>query len=360
MGNISISKLQHSFELELQSNEFKILQVTDMHFNHFDFKNKSYLKEIKMLVETFKPDLVINTGDLFCNVPMFYAKKILRDFDSIIGSIVPWAFAWGNHDCEMVRKGKFFKNLDYLEHYMEKLPNCLYVKSRKFIEKYGPEDFRQIKEEKEVYVDPMDDVAKWKTFDGFYGGNYKIQIKNRKAVPLLNLFMMNSRRKHSIPPNALNWMGNEIEADNKGDVPSLLFFHVPVFQYHTIWEENIALGVKGERICFELDKGRVHNFLKKYPQIKACFVGHDHVNDYSGKIDGIEYVYGRKTGPLGYGGHRSEQQYKFGSKKIKYGAKLITHKFNQETGELELFEHLSVFDDGTTWKPKKMEYMLQF
>ena len=50
------------------------------------------------------------------------------------------------------------------------------------------------------------------------------------------------------------------------------------------------------------DDSNAFNLFKNLQTMRACFCGHDHVNDYGGVLDGIELVYGRATGYGGYGG----------------------------------------------------------
>jgi hypothetical protein len=80
--------------------------------------------------------------------------------------------------------------------------------------------------------------------------------------------------------------------------------------------------------------------------VKACFVGHDHANDYWGENDGIRYAYGRKTGRGAYGSYKEDPG--DGVKGVKIGATLITINLAKDAFA---FNHMSVFDDGTTWSP---------
>ena len=96
------STLENGFKItpkDPSTTELRILQVTDMHMGHIKLGKWRILKDIKKICDHFNVDFVMNTGDLFCNCrPHFYLNKILHDFDSQVN--LPWAFAWGNHDCE--------------------------------------------------------------------------------------------------------------------------------------------------------------------------------------------------------------------------------------------------------------------
>ena len=101
-------------------------------------------------------------------------------------------------------------------------------------------------------------------------------------------------------------------------------------------------------------------FSRRWAPSKLRFVGHDHVNDYYFDLDGIRYVYGRKTGIFAYGGRWNVKgQFEYGRKAIKPGAKLITLKFgdgSENPMDLE-WNQVSVFPDGSAWEAHELENM---
>jgi len=72
--------------------------------------------------------------------------------------------------------------------------------------------------------------------------------------------------------------------------------------------------------------------------IRAVFSGHDHNNDYHGFLEGVNLVYGRKTGFGGYGPPIS----------MRRGARLLTFKeFIDPYGNyIVSFNHYVVTSDG--------------
>jgi hypothetical protein len=115
---------------------------------------------------------------------------------------------------------------------------------------------------------------------------------------------------------------------------SLCFLHIPLLQYATVWEAGKAHGLKEEAVCTYGEDGSALPLLQRL-NVRACFCGHDHVNDYSGQVSGVELVYGRATGHAGYGGDR-----------LRKGGKLIT--WNALEGSLQW---QTVFADGASWTP---------
>jgi hypothetical protein len=373
-----------------EASEFRLLQMTDMHLPHMLKSVRKELESIgKNICGRLDVNLVVNTGDLFCHTLPLLAKKITQTYDKAIGKYCPWTFSFGNHDCEIFpnKEEKIMEVFDNLESFLHNLPHCYYLQSRKFIENYGistnssnvqnspnssntpnvpnsinipnspnQNPFLSYIEntplEKEAYLDPLQSKATFRKFDGFYGGNFKIEIvkkdKDNSIIPMWDLFILNSRRYSHVPPHALQWMKDQINARNP-KVPALLFYHVPNWEYHTAWEQGIAKGVKREVVCFEHDKGRIHDFLKTLGVIRGVFVGHDHTNDYHFTLDGVTYVYGRKTALHAYGGRIVEEDLEQTPKQIKIGAKMIKLDLSHRIPMENAVNHYSVFEDGTEW-----------
>lgn len=363
-----VNHLENGFQItpkNLNAKEFRILQVTDMHLAQIKWRRWKIFNDIKEICQKFNVDLIINTGDFFTNCPDFYINRIIQSFNNIG---YPWAFAWGNHDCENFKPNQWFTRFDRIEKRLMTASNCLYKPSRQFIEQFGSDNIRDDPRERAAYfefvdlyksnTDPKTIKTQVKRFDGFYGGNYHIQVCNPKSgEPAWELFMMNSRRDHHIPPKALRWMQTHLNT-HKTTIPALLFYHVPNYELETYWNERKAHGIKGERVCFEHDRGEVHQFFKSIQNIKGCFFGHDHVNDYYIDVDGIHYSYGRKTGNCAYGADWNIQNhFNHGIKAIKPGATLITIKFDGSTPIENSWDHQSVFPNGETWKADGMEDM---
>ena len=95
--------------------------------------------------------------------------------------------------------------------------------------------------------------------------------------------------------------------------PCCLSSTSPLLEYDMVWQKKLAKGIPKEPDCIYGGDGSGISALKKFDDVKACFRGHDHVNDFGGRWDGIEMVYGRATGHAGYGGNKLEK-----------GGKLIT------------------------------------
>lgn len=295
------------------SGTFRILHLTDTQDDQYPARDMLNLLR-KTIIET-DPDLIVFTGDLVEDSrigDLGIDDESLRegvvvkkggeiDHDATLANIVtaadavlqifeesglPYAIAQGNNDhkCGIT-------DAEWLEIY-SRYPHCL-------------------------VTDMSDDE----------GGeiDYNLPIKNAEGKTLFNLWFMDTGR-HSVSDQQIAWYVNasaEMTAQNGGTpVPALVFQHVEVDEIGKLfvpckpWEDGATgLGGKFVRLNRDVAKG---NYTFAYPAgdtpefaaWKACgdvigaFFGHEHVEGFSGTVDGIElgFTYGcemAKTGPYG-------------------------------------------------------------
>lgn len=118
-------------------------------------------------------------------------------------------------------------------------------------------------------------------------------------------------------------------------VTALAFFHIPLLEQATLHRPGTTPGVRLEEVCHEREDGQAAPALAGDDHLRACFCGHDHVNDYAVRTHNLDLVYGRATGHAGYGGD-----------KVRKGAKLI--ELDLPTGA---YRQVTVFADGSRWRP---------
>jgi len=263
-GIVSYKSAVHPEVVKLQvrnPRSIKVLQMTDLHFflgeqPFWTNANKKISEEMHKLVQMTKPDMVIITGDLWRDSPPEKLEEFMRFAVSQCEALgVPWAFTWGNHDRVNDRQAA--------HELLTKARNSLY---------------------------------RGATSDG----NYIVDMVDRRGRALWQILCLNSGDA-GIGAEQKEWLKriNQI-SPKKGKVPPrLAAFHIPLKQYDDIWETGFARGIKYEKVCSEKENGSSLAILKN-AGVHACFCGHDHVNDYSGVIDGVELIYGRTTGVGGY------------------------------------------------------------
>lgn len=288
------------FELKkTPGKDYVILNLTDPQLQNVDWNEKNFRERIlvgtvRELYERVKPDLVTVSGDIGCAGQYVAYESFADMLDSYQ---VPWAPVWGNHDdqggnepIEKVVEG-------YLKH-----PYCIY-------EKGDPE---------------------------FGNGNYIINItENDKIVE--NIFMLDSHdREYFINEEGkkvdrwaklwipqLEWYASEIENLKKlGSKESMMVLHIPIYAYQTAanaafrtgldrksvepqqssdpmyWNPGYedSFGVMYEGICSYPNEDHAYDYIKKADHTKTIIAGHDHVNNFVIKYDGVRFIYSLKTG----------------------------------------------------------------
>ena len=281
--------------------EVRVLQFTDLHFFCVDklrgrLKDLKSVEVMKRLVDRTAPQLVAVTGDLWNNDPSGRGEEFMRFGVEQCESLgVPWLFTWGNHD----------RMADYA---------------------VGHEAFTAAKHS--LYR------------GGATGGNYVVRIATSTGEPAWDLICLNSVKLGLGEEQRAYLRGLAADrATQAGPAPpSFTMFHIPVRQYLDIWKSGAASGIRRESVAYHDEDGTTFPLFKDLG-VRACFCGHDHVNDYAAPLEGLELVYGRATGYGGYGGVV-----------LNKGAKLIT--LNTETGT---HSWDTLLPDGARWHPKAGE-----
>lgn len=160
--------------------------------------------------------------------------------------------------------------------------------------------------------------------DGF--GNYDIQVYGASGSPfanssVLNLFFLDSGDRETvngfrtygwIKDSQQQWLTSvakqfqKPKRNNDGSniishtCPALTFFHIPIPEVRYLYGQNIT-GQFQEGVACSMVNSGVLNTLTSIGDIKAVFMGHDHKNDFCGKLEGIWFCYGGGTGYHGYG-----------------------------------------------------------
>lgn len=289
-GNPEVSA---RFIVKTPSN-LRLLQLTDIHFftpNPKKGLDARTIDDLWRLVDLSSPDLLLVTGDLWQDNPQGRGEEFMRfGIDKIAALGVPWLFIWGNHDVmDDYRVGhEAFTNA----------PRSLY--------RGGPN-----------------------------GGNYLVELVDSEDRPVWDLICMNSHDRGLIKEQH-DWL-DALAKSRPGTAAAknaFALFHIPVKQFEDRWLDGSACGARFERVAYEDEAGSSLAHLRALGTVRACFCGHDHINDYSCRAEGMDLVYGRATGHSGYGAAR-----------IPKGAKLIT--VNCETGA---YAWESLLADGARWK----------
>lgn len=246
--------------------DFKILNISDMHFCCGDFTHDNDVLAVDSIVELVKnnkPDLIVLTGDnnspiwirSWCTNARLQTKAIATLFTNIG---IPWAVVFGNHDDEgnMTRQ--------QLAEFYESIEGCLFMA--------GPQDIT-----------------------GY--GNYVIKLKNHDGTLNSGLIMMDSNtyapktKYDHFHKDQIDWYESEItklNAQAGGVAKTLLYMHMPFIEYRTALEQYnsgnpeviYVGGDKNERVS----NSPVTGFFDKLLELnstKNVLCGHDHEDNFT-------------------------------------------------------------------------------
>lgn len=287
--------------------DFKVVQLTDVHIGAGFLSTKKdamAINAVEAMISEEKPDLVIVTGDIGFPVPFIAGTLNNKNPAIIFANLmekmgVYWAPAFGNHDTEAY---SYFTRNDIGEVYanQEKYPHCLF--------EFGPEKV-------------------------FGCGNYLVKVKNTAGEITRAYIMMDSNayldddklgilwNYDCIHEDQIEWYQQQIELltkENNGIVPkSLLFFHIPIAEMKTAYEEyknndfkdtedsKYLFGKAGEKDAVVYASELNYGFFDKIKELgstQGMFFGHDHLNSFSMMYKGIQMTYDYSVDYLAYSG----------------------------------------------------------
>lgn len=263
---------------------YSVLQITDVHILNDEKKDAKAFKTITAMVEKSNPDMIVVTGDITSEKENYTAFKtfctFMEEFD------IPWAFVFGNHEGldiayepDEVLDPEKIADKETLSDYLESLDNCIYER--------GDE-----------------------TVDGM--GNYYYNVTDENGKVITSLIMMDSNSYDEendgydhFHENQVEWyertvksIAKEVNGDETKVVPSLAFFHIPMQEYMTAYDEAKGTDKRlwGFRFPNEdgtpaVDDGMFEKMVE-LGSTKACFAGHDHMNNFEVEYQGIRLSYG--------------------------------------------------------------------
>ena len=268
---------------------FKILVTTDLHLcDDMELINKT-LALLARHVEAEKPDLILFTGDVVLTDHQQVDCIQFGRFMEKMG--IYWAYVFGNHEARAEKEYHKYLMLKNLTSF----PHCL--------SKFG---------------DP--------SLFGY--GNFFINILSSETSILQSIVMLDSGRNTSPTHNVENdapaelkcydflkkgqieWYKNNIINLEKeyGKFKSIMMMHIALCEYQEVMEldenENYVPTGKAEILyggmyesigCSEFNSG-MFKAIKELGSTQAVVVGHDHINDFCAKYDGVYLVYAQCGG----------------------------------------------------------------
>ncbi|MEN8117112.1 MAG: metallophosphoesterase family protein [Bacteroidota bacterium] len=253
-----------------EDGKFKILQLTDTHYVSGDSRSETALKNVNVVLDSERPDLVIHTGDTIYGTP---AETSIREIlEPISKRGIPFAVTFGNHDDE------YDKSREELFEIVKSIPHSL------------------IASEKDIsgvtnYVLTLGSSSTEKPDRIFYlfDSNAYSSIEGIKGYGHIHFDQIEWYRERSQFFTSKN---------NGSPVPSLAFFHIPLPEYKLAVRSDHAIvkGEKGEDVCSPNVNSGLFVSMKEMKDVQAMFVGHDHNNDFSVFWNNMFFIYGRFSG----------------------------------------------------------------
>ena len=265
------SHIADAQKLQFNKNgEFKIIQFTDMHYEHANPKSDTTLMLIPIVLDAEKPDMVVFSGDI-----VTASAKGWDDITKfVIEREIPFAVTLGNHDHE---HGVTREDIaDIVTAY----PYNLNTTANNLGGRVLNDVFPVYHSDRDLNVGALIysfDSGAYSTIDGVKGYGW------------LTTEQINWYKKQSIHYTIQN---------NMVPLPALAYFHIPLPEYRTAFddEKNVRYGVRKEDECpSELNSG-MFLAMREMRDVMGTFVGHDHVNDYIVDYYDIALAYGHFSG----------------------------------------------------------------
>lgn len=301
-----------------ENGKFKILVIADLHEKQAngdkETEKKTYdaLLLVEAAVKTLSPDLVVYNGDNAFGPEEEDVRKTIEDITRVVREKeIPFAVVMGNHEhddreCDIKKVFDMYSKYD----------SCLIRNDDKNVSGQG---------------------------------NYYIALKGKSDKTKALLFFIDSGASRSenqaisaydwVKDDQIEWfekVADSFREKNGGEyLPAFVFQHMPVTEIYQLLKEasiteNIN-AVKGHGMFSEkhyvLKDGMKGSLLEapcppdfnngqfsswKTHGVKGAFFGHDHKNDFEGKLDDVLLAQCKGAGFNGY------------SDGIKTGIKLVT------------------------------------
>ncbi len=260
---------------------FRIMQITDTHYIPPTGKDKRCQQVddmLEMALTQDKPDLVIHTGDCVTNTFMETGWDRFAALFNKHG--VPFAAVMGNHDHEGRHSRKEIVS------YVAGLEGSLTQTGPADIPGYGN------------YTIPL------YAPDGTSVRTVLYCLDSRAYAKDTALKDVKGIGKYAwFAPTQIDWLREQAAAYRKANggrpVPGAFFFHIPLPEYNQAWsapDDKQRAGSKNEAVCCPaVNSGMFYAMLETQAALCA-FCGHDHDNDYIGRVHGMGLAYGRFSG----------------------------------------------------------------
>ncbi|KAG6614791.1 Calcineurin-like phosphoesterase [Phytophthora cinnamomi] len=278
---------------------FRILQLADIHVSGNASQDCGFgvpagmaaencteqltYRFVEQLIDLETPDFIAFTGDnVQVHGPSWHQVAVDAVTKAAEQRGVPYAMVFGNHEEE----GDFPR---------EKIVEMVSQKEHSYTER-GPE-----------------------SVDGV--GNYLLNVTapvgggwGQKGDTVLRMYFLDSGAKTRLDEYAYvydeyDWIKqsqinyyrqlsetgrSERHSSADSVLPALMFFHIPLVEF--AYSGDDCHGERNEWVQSQGMNLRLLSTLSEMNEVKAAFVGHDHLNEYCCLVDGVQLCYGGGAG----------------------------------------------------------------
>jgi len=254
---------------------FTIAQFTDTHFENGTADDRRTTALMEQVLDLEQPDLALFTGDVLgpdCRDAVAAWRMATAP---LTRRRLPWAAVFGNHDDEGGSASR-----PELMAIQRSIPGCL--------TRPGPA-----------------------TVSGL--GNFLLRVGPNQGpgtAALLCCLDTNSYAETAIGghgwvrPDQVRWFTRTLAAARQRQPPGapvLVFLHIPLPEFDEVWRLGGCVGEKHEDVCCPSINTGLFAAMHLAGGVRGVFCGHDHVNDYQGRLHAIRLCYGRASGYNTYG-----------------------------------------------------------
>jgi 3',5'-cyclic AMP phosphodiesterase CpdA len=277
---------------------FKIVQFTDTQDDQeIDPRTVALIEAV---LDDQQPDLVVFTGDNVTKGPMT-ADDVRTAIDGFARPVdsrgIPWFMTYGNHDEDHTP----VTGVD------EEAMLDMYMSYPNNINKQGPKNVHGTGNMNVLIYSARGNKPVFNVW-GLDSGRYAPEeIAGQRIADDFLLGWTWMPDWDWMRPSQIAWYINtseKLEKKNNRKIPSLMFFHIPLQEFRTMYENRARHEFTGERNEDEcpgpFNSGLFSAMLER-GDVKGVFVGHDHVNNYVGNYFGIMLGYSANTGFGTYG-----------------------------------------------------------
>ncbi|KAE8913078.1 hypothetical protein PF005_g23983 [Phytophthora fragariae] len=278
---------------------FKILQLADLHISGIPtvgcggsvptgMSSENCSEELtyqfmEQLLVVEEPDFIAFTGD---NVQVYGPSSQQRAVDAVTKAAeerrIPYGMVFGNHDQE----GEFPR---------EKIVEMVSEKNHSYTVS-GPETVDGVGNYMLNVTAPIGGA--WgDAGDGVFRMYFLDSGANAQTDKYPYVFSEYDWIKQSQIDyyRELSQTGRaERHSTSDSVLPAVMFFHIPLVEF--AYSDDGCNGEKNEWVHDQGMNLRLLSTLSEMNEVKAAFVGHDHLNEYCCLVDGVQLCYGGGTG----------------------------------------------------------------